>query len=79
METKSSFDINFFIGILLIFGIIWFMGQPTPSNTVEPAPQSIQNNNRDIDYKENVIKDFNDIDLNVEEEFTYLSNSVLNI
>ena len=82
--NNKGLDINFFIGIFLIFGILtWFRSTQVPS---EDTPGIINYNESNIDnatefneHNQN-ITNFEDLDINLEKESQHiLSNNILDI
>ena len=73
MEEKKGLDINFFIGMLLIMGIIWYMGQPVPveSNSTQTEHLNKKSQHTDLTSLNN--------DQYQEQSYYYLSNNLLTI
>ena len=80
MEQKNGFDINFLIGILLIFGIIWFMGMGQPAQLTETVNESDLKVVNDVAYVDKFVKQVQYNNLEEEEErYDSLSNNLLSI
>ena len=82
--NNKGLDINFFIGIFLIFGILtWFRSTQVPS---QDTPGIINYNESNIDNatefneQNQNITNFEDLDINLEKESQHiLSNNILDI